>query len=160
MLIKIRVSFNLREESALSEPQPAASTRKLIRGDKERAKEMALTQHKLQLLDGQPVYPHTPENNLREAVNLNKSIEVFKEMADTLLHEVELLNHQPPPDIKRGIDFYEEVQRFEVNLIRRALEFTGGHQRRAARLLGLKVTTLNTMIKRYGVGTDEAVQAD
>lgn len=121
---------------------------------------MALTQRKLQLLDGQTVYSPAPENNLREAVNLNKKIEVFKEIADTLLQEVQSLGHHPAPDIKRGIDFYEEVRRFEIDLIRRALDVTDGHQRRAARLLGLKVTTLNTMIKRYAVAAGEEPQQD
>jgi len=54
-------------------------------------------------------------------------------------------------DIGRGIDFYEEVSRFEVALITRALVETGGQQRRAARLLGLKATTLNAKIKQYGI---------
>ena len=39
-------------------------------------------------------------------------------------------------DIGRGINFYDEVRRFEIDLIRRALEQTGGHQSRAARLAG------------------------
>lgn len=121
---------------------------------------MALTQRKLKLLDGQTVYSPVPENNAGDTVNLNKRIEVFKEIADTLLQEVQSLGRHPAPDIKRGIDFYEEVRRFEIDLIQRALEVTDGHQRRAARLLGLKVTTLNTMIKRYGVGMDEEIQQD
>ena len=54
-------------------------------------------------------------------------------------------------DIKQGIDFYDEVSRFEVALITRALTETGGQQRRAARLLGLKATTLNAKIKQYGI---------
>ncbi|HLL15424.1 MAG TPA: sigma-54 dependent transcriptional regulator [Pyrinomonadaceae bacterium] len=53
--------------------------------------------------------------------------------------------------IGRGIDFYDEVRRFEVDLIRRALEQTGGHQSRAARLLGMNATTLNSKIKTYNI---------
>jgi DNA-binding NtrC family response regulator len=55
------------------------------------------------------------------------------------------------PSIDSGIDFYEEVTRFEVDLIKRALMHTGGHQGRAARLLNLKITTLNSKIKHYGI---------
>ena len=51
----------------------------------------------------------------------------------------------------RGIDFYDEGSRFESNLIRRALEQTGGNQKRAADLLGIKKTTINAMIHRYGI---------
>jgi DNA-binding NtrC family response regulator len=54
-------------------------------------------------------------------------------------------------DVARGIDFYDEVRRFEIDLIRRALEQTGGHQSRAARLLGMNATTLNSKIKTYNI---------
>ena len=54
-------------------------------------------------------------------------------------------------DVGRGIDFYDEVRRFEVDLIRRALEQTNGHQSRAARLLGMNATTLNSKIKTYNI---------
>jgi len=54
-------------------------------------------------------------------------------------------------DLSRGINFYDEVRRFEIDLIRRALDQTGGHQSRAARLLGLNATTLNSKIKTYNI---------
>lgn len=54
-------------------------------------------------------------------------------------------------DLTRGINFYDEVRRFEIDLIRRALDQTGGHQSRAARLLGLNATTLNSKIKTYNI---------
>ena len=54
-------------------------------------------------------------------------------------------------DIGRGVDFYDEVRRFEIDLIRRALDQTGGHQSRAARLLGMNATTLNSKIKTYNI---------
>jgi DNA-binding NtrC family response regulator len=56
-------------------------------------------------------------------------------------------------DISRGVNFYDEVRRFEIDLIRRALEQTSGHQSRAARLLGLNATTLNSKIKSYNIQT-------
>ncbi len=54
-------------------------------------------------------------------------------------------------DIGRGVNFYDEVKKFEIDMIRRALEQTGGHQSRAARLLGLNATTLNSKIKTYNI---------
>ncbi len=54
-------------------------------------------------------------------------------------------------DISRGVNFYEEVKHFEIDLIQRALNQTGGHQSRAARLLGLNATTLNSKIKTYNI---------
>ena len=54
-------------------------------------------------------------------------------------------------DLGRGINFYDQVRRFEIDLIRRALEQTSGHQSRAARLLGMNATTLNSKIKTYNI---------
>ena len=50
-----------------------------------------------------------------------------------------------------GINWQEEIRQFEKTIVCAALKKSGGVQRRAARLLGLKVSTLNTMIKRYGI---------
>jgi len=54
-------------------------------------------------------------------------------------------------NISRGVNFYDEVKKFGIDLIRRALDQTGGHQSRAARLLGLNATTLNSKIKTYNL---------
>jgi DNA-binding NtrC family response regulator len=54
-------------------------------------------------------------------------------------------------DLIHGISFYDEVARFEVSLIKQALEQTNGHQSRAAKLLGLNATTLNSKIKAYNI---------
>lgn len=56
-------------------------------------------------------------------------------------------------DLARGANFYDEVKKFEIDLIRKALDQTGGHQSRAARLLGLNATTLNSKIKSYNIRT-------
>ena len=78
-------------------------------------------------------------------------IEMLKNVALSLLKEVQVLSSLEEADIVRGIQFYDEVERFERELITRALELTGGHQVRASRLLGLKVTTLNSKVKRYQI---------
>jgi DNA-binding NtrC family response regulator len=75
----------------------------------------------------------------------------LKQLALKLLLEAQALSEVPTPDVRSGIDFYEEVKRFEINLIERALAFTQGNQVRAARLLKMKVTTLNTKIKHYDI---------
>lgn len=54
-------------------------------------------------------------------------------------------------DLAEGVDFYAEVERFETGLIRLALDQTHGNQARAAKLLHIKPTTLNTKIKLYGI---------
>ena len=86
------------------------------------------------------VMPHTL-NNLREA-------------ALTVLREVDSLStRQPSPPQK--LTLQEEVQRYEMELIKNALQRTRGNQRRAAKLLGVKVTTLNCKIKRFGIPTHD-----
>ena len=53
-----------------------------------------------------------------------------------------------PPE---GINLKDVIGGFEKRLIESTLESTGGVQKEAARLLGLKPTTLNEMIKRYRI---------
>jgi DNA-binding protein Fis len=54
-------------------------------------------------------------------------------------------------DPKLGINLVEEVRRLEIELISYALKCTHGHQREAARLLGLKATTLHAKLKHYRI---------
>ena len=49
------------------------------------------------------------------------------------------------------IDFYKEVERYEIDLIKKMLRHTAGNQRRAAKLLNLNATTLNGKLKNYGI---------
>jgi two-component system response regulator PilR (NtrC family) len=53
-----------------------------------------------------------------------------------------------PPE---GISLRDVIANFERRLIETTLESTGGVQKEAARLLGLKPTTLNEMIKRHNI---------
>jgi two-component system response regulator PilR (NtrC family) len=53
-----------------------------------------------------------------------------------------------PPE---GINLREVIASFERRLIESTLQATAGVQKDAAKLLGLKPTTLNEMIKRHGV---------
>ena len=83
------------------------------------------------------------------------------DLADALLSEAETLARDKafteeatrlkPLDILGGINFYDEVQRFETHLIKMALSETGGNQAKAARLLGIKATTLNSKIKLFNI---------
>ena len=83
------------------------------------------------------------------------------DLADALLSEAETLARDKafteeatrlkPLDILGGINFYDEVQRFETHLIKMALSETGGNQAKAARLLGIKATTLNSKIKLFKI---------
>lgn len=97
----------------------------------------------------------TNEVEMNEQRAGNDSVDVrlntLRETVLQLLDEVESLAISRPVDIKGGARFSDEVRQFEVSLIRTALGRTSGSQTRAARLLGLKPTTLNAKIKRYGI---------
>ena len=58
-----------------------------------------------------------------------------------------------PPVVvpEEGISFREVITDFEKKLIESSLLTSGGVQKKAAQLLGLKPTTLNEMIKRYNI---------
>lgn len=59
----------------------------------------------------------------------------------------------------KPLDFYSEVRRFEIFLIRNALRQTKGSQVKAARLLKLHETTLNSKIKSLKIDHREYLRA-
>ena len=89
--------------------------------------------------------------SIRSEVAMDNRLNTLREVALTLLREVESLRVSQSDNGKRRVKLHDEVQRFEVDLIRSALGRTGGNQTRAAQLLGVKITTLNTKIKRYKI---------
>ncbi len=91
------------------------------------------------------------------STEIGQRARVLKDLALALLNEVQTLGDPQSLDVDGSIDFYDEVRRFEIELINRALKKTGGHQMRAARLLNVKVTTLNSMIKRYQIRPDAQI---
>jgi DNA-binding NtrC family response regulator len=103
------------------------------------------------------------ENTIERAVVIARTDDITMEcLRDEILHperrdgKFGTGNDSAPETVERlnvatGISFYDEVARFEVALIRKALEFTGGHQSKAAKLLGLNATTLNSKIKTFNI---------
>jgi len=79
------------------------------------------------------------------------SLRVLRELSDAISGALEAMDSFQPPDVRHGISFYDEVRRFEIDLIRAALKMSAGSQRGAARLLRLNPTTLNTKIKCYKI---------
>ena len=103
---------------------------------------------------------HVPQLRLAERPGRNR-VQRLRDLTAALLREMENLardkaftdesNRLQGLNASDGIDFYNEVQRFETGLIRLALDQTRGHQARAAKLLRIKPTTLNSKIKLYGI---------
>jgi len=55
------------------------------------------------------------------------------------------------PNTEIEVDFYFEVRRFQIFLITSALRHTRGSQVKAARLLKMNETTLNTKLKNLNI---------
>ena len=99
--------------------------------------------------EGQPSSDGLQARIQLQEVVLDNRIETLKEAALTLLGNLESLRSARLGRAEGSVRLCDEVKRFEIDLIRSALERTGGNQVRAARLLGVKPTTLNAKLKRY-----------
>lgn len=83
---------------------------------------------------------------------MDSGILLIKTLATTLLSEIDSLSDDNKIFIENGsFNLNEEVREFEIKLIRAALLRTQGNQRRAARLLGVKFSTLHNKIKNYEI---------
>lgn len=76
-------------------------------------------------------------------------LDALRNLVLTLLRELESL--RPEKSSRADGDLQSQVQEFENELIRQALRRTAGNQARAARLLGVKPTTLNAKIQRHKI---------
>lgn len=84
-------------------------------------------------------------------IALPDQIKSLREITLSLLTELESLGSLTAPPPETTLNLEDEVRRFEIALIRAALVKTKGNQAGAARLLGVKHTTLNAKIKRYQI---------
>ena len=87
-------------------------------------------------------------NRIKDSSKLVDQLDNLRRTVRTLLHEVEMRSRPVQVDAENGIDFYETVARFETQLIESALEAAGGRQNRAAGLLRMRKSTLNTKMKQ------------
>ena len=80
----------------------------------------------------------------RETKNLTK-------LSDLLLQDLQRIETLFCLELNDSINLFDEVRRFEMNLITTALLHTGGSQRRSARLLGVSPSSLCYKMKIYGI---------
>lgn len=102
----------------------------------------------------------TQSEQVQSSSAMNNRLAALKVLSQSILREVESLKNNTKSEseifgetVDGKIDLDKEVQKYEVELIRCALVRTGGRQRRAAKLLNVKISTLNAKIKRYGIST-------
>lgn len=86
-------------------------------------------------------------------LSIGLRMKFLKELASAILDEIQGLAQIHNFNLTGEVNFYDEVRRFEIDLIQCALTYTDGHQCKAAQLLGLNATTLNTKLKHYGIAT-------
>jgi transcriptional regulator with GAF, ATPase, and Fis domain len=96
------------------------------------------------------VTSHQAANLLRDEA-LESRLSSLRDVAIELLNAVDSLRTTTTANGNHKLKLHDEVRKFECDLIRAALVRTAGNQSRAARLLGVKHTTLNAKIKRYGI---------
>jgi len=89
------------------------------------------------------------ENVVERGVVLARGDEIGIDLLPSDMSQRAVLPDAAP--LADGVRFYDAVGRFERQLIEGALRRTGGVQKHAAELLGLKATTLNEKIKRLGI---------
>jgi DNA-binding NtrC family response regulator len=104
--------------------------------------------------------------NTHNPSELQHRVQQLTLLAKALATEIESLQIELATDRNRdrqvefdneGIDFYNEVERYEIELIKTALNHCNGNQTRAARLLRMKSTTLNAKMKHYGLNPVRAI---
>jgi DNA-binding NtrC family response regulator len=97
-----------------------------------------------------------------QAANLSGGRVAFQETVDSLYRRAAALSDElenlkwiglPVESLsdESGMDFYQEVRRFEIFMIMKALKRTHGSQKRAAAFLRMNLNTLNTKIKTYQI---------
>lgn len=93
--------------------------------------------------------------NLNRQNPVANRIEALKTLTKLLLHQVESLAEISPAKsyqtVEKNINLTDKVARYEINLICNALLSTNGNQSKAAKMLGMKNTTLHSKIKRYEI---------
>lgn len=77
-----------------------------------------------------------------EGVLLNSQLDSLRGLALHLLATIESIKEGSQREVKREIPLHEAVRRYEANLLCKAPIITRGNRPRAARLLGVKLTTL------------------
>ncbi len=122
-------------------------------GEENKKLGLDLTANALRLLEDYhwPGNVRELENVIERAVVLSSGSQIGANLIPDSLratHSFQLPNFNMPAE---GIPLKKVMEDMEARLIARSLEAAGGVQKRAAELLQIKPTTLNEMIKRYGL---------
>ncbi len=110
---------------------------------------------------------HAWPGNVRELENtIERAVVLCTTGAITVDFLPEYLRQPIPSDQpvlfvpQNGLSLKDAVSNYERNMILQSLEISGGVQKKAAELLGLKPSTLNEMMKRLGIHSSSQSSSD
>lgn len=94
-------------------------------------------------------------NNFINKLHLH-DLEYLKSICLLILHEIESLQRMVPSAIQHDgmsdeFSLSDEIKHIETEFIKHALVRAKGRQNIAAKMLGIKKTTLHEKIRRYGI---------
>lgn len=94
-------------------------------------------------------------NNFINKLHLH-DLEYLKSICLLILHEIESLQRMVPSAIQQDgmpdeFNLSDEIKHIETEFIKHALVRAKGRQNIAAKMLGIKKTTLHEKIRRYGI---------
>jgi DNA-binding NtrC family response regulator len=95
------------------------------------------------------------ENLIERAVVLSKSPVISRDTLPPFFLKDEGPSDEVPESEEGTLDFKERTRFYQKKIIQTALRRTRGVQKKAAQMLGIKPTTLNEMIKRLEIDTDD-----
>jgi DNA-binding NtrC family response regulator len=98
--------------------------------------------------------PQSADDGARSHNDAGSAIKAIRDLIAALAIAVEATEAVAANEVNfigDGVDFFAEVDRFESQMITQALRLSHGSQKRAARLLGLNATTLNSKIKALNI---------
>ena len=97
------------------------------------------------------------ENVIERAVVLSTGEVLGVDLLPSSVRHPEAVGLPPPVLPANGIAFKEAVSEYERQIIIKALQASGGVQKRAAELLQVKPTTLHEMMKRLNISSESVV---
>jgi transcriptional regulator with GAF, ATPase, and Fis domain len=106
------------------------------------------------------MFPQYSNASSSESVLKQNQLEALKSLSQLLLREINSLEEMPSAlekeiEREKPISLLNELQHFEVKMLRCALIRAMGSQKKAAKLLGLKQTTLHAKLRRYKIDLTE-----
>jgi two-component system, NtrC family, response regulator PilR len=97
------------------------------------------------------------ENVIERAVVLSTGEVLDVDLLPAIVRQPDVVGLPPPALPANGVPFKDAISEYERQIIIKALQASGGVQKRAAALLQVKPTTLHEMMKRLNISSESIV---